>query len=74
MSYRTNEVSGISDRLVSTPSTVAGHNRSYDLLPGYGSENPENVRGNKSNNDTYMVTSFKLTYIFGKTFHRAKFR
>jgi hypothetical protein len=56
------------------PSTVEGHNRSYLLLPGYGKEHPENLRGNKSDKDTYMVTTFKLTYIFGKTFHRAKFR
>jgi Domain of unknown function (DUF6089) len=74
MSYRTNELAGVSDRLESVPSTVAGHNRSYNVLPGYGQENPENMRGNRNDKDTYMVTTFKLTYIFGKTFHRAKFR
>jgi hypothetical protein len=74
MSYRSNEIPEVANRLVSTPSTVEGHNRSYDLLPGYGSEDHGNVRGNNKDKDTYMVTTFKLTYIFGKTFHRAKFR
>jgi hypothetical protein len=74
MSYRSNELPEVSPRLVATPSTVDGHNRSYSVLPGYGQENAENLRGNRSDKDTYMVTTFKLTYVFGKTFHRAKFR
>jgi hypothetical protein len=44
------------------------------LIDGYGSESKTNNRGNKKNNDIYMVTSIKLTYILGATFHRAKFR
>jgi hypothetical protein len=74
MSYRSSELPEYQDNLVLEASTVEGHNKSYYLLPGYGKEHPENVRGNKSDKDTYMVTTFKLTYIFGKTFHRAKFR
>jgi hypothetical protein len=69
MSYRTNEVVTASS-LVSTP-TRSG---SYNLLNGYGQEYPDNMRGNKDDRDIYMVTSLKLTYILGKTFHRAKFR
>ncbi|HEY0739835.1 MAG TPA: DUF6089 family protein [Chryseosolibacter sp.] len=65
MSYRTNEVVS-PDRL----KPVNG----YNLLNGYGQEHPENIRGNKNDRDIYMVTTFKLTYILGKTFHRAKFR
>jgi hypothetical protein len=77
MSYRSSELPEVQSNpamLVSLPSTVAGHNRTYDLVPGYGAEHAENIRGNKSDKDTYMITTFKLTYIFGKTFHRAKFR
>jgi hypothetical protein len=74
MSYRTNELTEFQSFLKEEPSTVEGHNHTYMLLPGYGKEHSENVRVNKSDKDTYMVTSFKLTYIFGKTFHRAKFR
>jgi hypothetical protein len=74
MSYRTNEVGGISGRLQSFPSTVEGHNQNYMLLPGYGSEGEWNVRGNKNDKDIFTVTTFKLTYIYGKTYNRAKFR
>ena len=31
-------------------------------------------RGSKNDKDIFMVTSIKLTYILGKSFHRAKFR
>jgi hypothetical protein len=69
MSYRTSEV-------VPATSLVATQTRtgSYNLLPGYGQEHPDNMRGNKKDRDIYMVTTFRLTYILGKTFHRAKFR
>jgi hypothetical protein len=42
--------------------------------PGYGYEFTDNVRGNKKNVDIYMVTSIRVTYILGATFHKAKFR
>lgn len=70
MSYRSSEV-------VPATSLVATQTRTgetYNLLPGYGQEHPDNMRGNKKDRDIYMVTTFKLTYILGKTFHRAKFR
>jgi hypothetical protein len=68
MSYRTNEVA--------TPNfTYTGRDgATYNVLSGYGSEHPENLRGNRNNRDLFMVTSVRLTYILGKTFHRAKFR
>jgi hypothetical protein len=44
------------------------------LVNGYGSEFPDNVRGNKNDRDIYTITTIRLTYILGKTFHRAKFR
>jgi hypothetical protein len=75
MSYRTNEVASPNH------SYVGRDNQTYTVLAGYGEEygggtpnDPGNVRGNKDNKDIYMVTSVRLTYIIGKTFHRAKFR
>jgi hypothetical protein len=53
-------------------------NQQYTVVAGYGREYNQNgetnKRGNSSDKDTYMVTTFRLTYILGKTFHRAKFR
>jgi hypothetical protein len=67
MSYRTNEVVPV-DQL--DPPNADG----YRLKNGYGQEHRDNLRGSKNDRDIYMVTTFKLTYILGKTFHRAKFR
>lgn len=69
LSYRSNEV-------VSNPGhTYTGRdNVSYTVVNGYGAEHPQNVRGNSKDRDIYTVTTFRLTYIVGKTFHRAKFR
>ena len=79
MSYRTNEITEgeageyIQSHLI-TETSVVDPSQQYQLLPGYGKEHPNNKRGNSSDKDIYMVTTFKLTYILGKTFHRAKFR
>jgi hypothetical protein len=69
MSYRTNEVV-----TPSNPTYVGRDGKTYLVLDGYGREYSENKRGNKNDRDIYMVTTFRLTYILGKTFHRAKFR
>jgi hypothetical protein len=71
MSYRSTTPETMS-QLQPFVSTVDG--KTYNLLPGYGSEHPDNMRGNSSDRDVFMVTTFRLTYILGKTFHRAKFR
>jgi len=68
MSYRTNEIPGYPTNPI--PSALPGVN----VQAGYGNEFPGNLRGSKADRDIYMVTSFKLTYILGATFHRAKFR
>ena len=70
MSYRSNEVVNPSQLIP----TTTRNGDTYNLLPGYGQEHPDNMRGNADDRDIYMVTTFKLTYILGKTFHRAKFR
>jgi hypothetical protein len=46
----------------------------YQVFNGFGSEHPANIRGNASDNDILIVSSFKLTYILGGTFRNAKFR
>lgn len=48
--------------------------KSYTVLAGYGSEYPTNNRGGNSENDIYIVTSIRVTYIIGGTFRNAKFR
>lgn len=68
MSYRSFEVTA------GNYSYVGRDGQTYTVLVGYGSEHPDNVRGNSDNKDIYMVTTVRLTYILGKTFHRAKFR
>jgi hypothetical protein len=75
LSYRSNEV-------VTPNRTYVGRDgQTYNVLNGYGEENagvggddPGNVRGNSSNKDIYMLSTIRVTYILGKTFHRAKFR
>ncbi len=68
MSYRTNELPGYPNN--PQPSGITGVN----VQAGYGSEFPDNKRGGKKDNDIYMVTSIRLTYIINARFHRAKFR
>jgi|APTNR8051073442_1049403.scaffolds.fasta_scaffold00017_219 hypothetical protein len=68
MSYRSNEVAS------PTYAYTGRDGQPYNVLAGYGSEHPDNLRGNSDNKDIYMVTTIRLTYIIGKTFHRAKFR
>ena len=72
MSYRSNEHPENDSLLQPETSSIDG--RTYMLLPGYGKEYPGNVRGNSKDRDVYMVTTIRVTYIVGKTFHRAKFR
>jgi hypothetical protein len=71
MNYRSNELPG-----ATTSYTYVGRDgKTYSTYnSGFGAETKDNIRGNSKNNDIYMVTSIKLTYILGATFHRAKFR
>jgi Domain of unknown function (DUF6089) len=72
MSYRSNELPA--NQLPTLQSYVARDGKTYQTIPGYGQEYPDNIRGAKDNRDIYMVTSIRLTYILGATFHKAKFR
>lgn len=72
MSYRSNELPA--GELPPLQSYVARNGQTYSTIPGYGQEHPDNLRGSKQDRDIYMVTSIRLTYILGATFHKAKFR
>lgn len=71
LSYRSNEVTR--QDIARIPVT-ARNGVTYEVIEGYGHEYPTNIRGKKQNNDIYMVTTLRLSYIVGKTMHRAKFR
>ena len=71
LSYRSNELT--KPDIARFPVT-ARNGVTYDLINGYGSEQPTNIRGKENNNDIYTVTTLRLSYILGKTMHRAKFR
>lgn len=79
MSYRSGEIAAFAPNS-GNPSlkTYTGRNgQQYTVISGYGEEYNVNGSTNKrgsSDRDIYMVTTFRLTYILGKTFHRAKFR
>lgn len=72
MSYRTGELGALKNPQTYTSTAPGGG--TYTVEAGYGSEFPDNVRGSKNDRDIYMVTSIRLTYIIGATFHKAKFR
>lgn len=71
LSYRGNELT--KPDIARGPFT-ARNGATYNLIYGYGSEWPTNMRGEESNNDIYMVTTLRISYIVGKTMHKAKFR
>jgi hypothetical protein len=71
MSYRTNELPAGERPATTIPSGTSG----VLTVPGYGSEGTgQNIRGSRNDKDIYMVTSIRITYILGATFHKAKFR
>lgn len=72
MSYRGNELPA-EDR-GGTSTYVGRDGITYNVIAGYGQEFRDNVRGSKTDRDIYMVTSIRVTFIIGATFHRAKFR
>jgi len=46
----------------------------YTVYAGYGHEGVDNNRGKAEDNDMYIVTSFRISYIITGSFKRAKFR
>jgi Domain of unknown function (DUF6089) len=72
MSYRSNELPA--NELPTLQPYVARDTQTYSTIPGYGREHPDNIRGSKDDKDIYMVTTIRLTYIIGATYHKSKFR
>jgi hypothetical protein len=72
MSYRTGELPA--DKLTALTTYTGRDGNDYTIQAGYGSEYPQNIRGSSNDKDIYMVTSIRVTYILGATFHKAKFR
>lgn len=70
MSYRTNELNLGGSKYT----YVARNGVPYSVEAGYGSEHPDNMRGNPKDRDLFMVTTFKFSRILGKGFHGAKSR
>lgn len=71
LSYRSNELT-LPD--IARQPMTARNGVTYDLINGYGHEFPTNNRGQANNKDIFMVTTLRISYIVGKTMHRAKFR
>ena len=46
----------------------------YEIVRGFGEEGAGYNRGGASINDVYYVTSFRIAYVIGGKFRRAKFR
>ncbi|MBL3654902.1 DUF6089 family protein [Fulvivirga sediminis] len=66
-------------RDLSNPSIAEIYYNTIDVngeqkIRGYGSESPTNIRGNSNDKDLYFVSSFKIAFIIGATYRRAKFR
>lgn len=68
LSYRSNE-------LVQPNSAYRSERdgQTYKVIAGYGSEHPDNMRGNKKDNDIYTSCIIKLSYGFEK-YNRPKYR
>jgi hypothetical protein len=49
-------------------------NVEYEVISGFGQEQFSNKRGGSSINDVYYVTSFRIAYVLGAKWRRAKFR
>ena len=46
----------------------------YEVISGFGQEGFSNKRGGSEVNDMYYVTSFRIAYVLGAKWRRAKFR
>ena len=81
MSYWSNEVNTSSEAVnyMMDANGVYTYPDGTEVVAGFGhvNDNPNakfNKRGDSGDRDTYMITTIRMTYILGKTFHRAKFR
>lgn len=69
----TRETGLIPNRMESYISPFDGN--TYTTIAGYGRDAKDNIRGNNSDNDIYVMTGFHISYILPNSrFKRAKFR
>lgn len=72
-SGKTRQTGVIPNRMESYVSSFDGN--TYTTIAGYGRDAIDNVRGDSSNNDIYIMTGFQISYILqNQRFKRAKFR
>lgn len=72
-SGQTRRTGVIPNRMESYVSPFDGN--TYTTIAGYGRDAEDNIRGNNSDNDIYIITGFQVSYILPNTrFKRAKFR
>jgi len=76
LSYRADEINdpAISEEVSSRYTFVTVNGQQFVVGHGYDDAGHQNVRGGKNDRDIYTMTTIRLTYILGKTFHKAKFR
>lgn len=77
MSYRSDEVNpNASEKVGQIMSNRTPTNSTIfpTVVSGFGHEQVGSYRGNSNDRDIYTMTTIRLTYILGKTFHKAKFR
>ena len=61
--------------ITTNESYVGADGQTYTVFQGFGSDiNATNIRGGARDNDIYVITSLKISYIIGQTMRRAKFR
>ncbi len=58
-----------------TASYVGADGRTYNTVAGFGQPGEVNIRGDANDNDIYIITTIRITYIFGGSlFGGAKYR
>lgn len=77
-SYRSDEVSptagGKVEEILARPRVATTSTVFPTVVSGFGHEQAGSFRGSSKDRDIYTMTTIRLTYILGKTFHKAKFR
>jgi len=73
MSDRSQQAEAISGATRDIPTERVSYN-GYTVIPGYGQEGLEYIRGGAKDNDVYWTTTLRISYIIGGKFVKAKFR
>lgn len=73
MSDRSQQTEAIDGATRDIPTERVSYN-GYSVILGYGQEAVGNIRGGAKDNDVYLVTTLRASYIIGGKFVKAKFR